>query len=213
LLTRHPPPYTPLTQKPQKLRHLLSEHAELGRLYLAPEDALGRRRRARAGGNSGLNFTEGWVEFADKAAARALAARLNGQPMGGRRRSAHYYDLWTMRYLPRFKWEHLTAELAAAKAEREQRLAAEASAAARERDFYLSRVERAKGVAAVVARRAGGGAGGGAGGADGEGGGGGGGARVLRTYGQRRAKADPEDDAAAPTLSAGVLALVAGRRG
>jgi ESF2/ABP1 family protein len=161
-----------------------------------------------------LNFTEGWVEFADKAAARALAARLNGQPMGGRRRSAHYYDLWTMRYLPKFKWEHLTAELAAAKAEREQRLAAEASAAARERDFYLSRVERAKGVAAVVARRAGG-AGAATGGAEGAGGGGGGGggARVLRTYGQRRAKADPVDDAAAPTLSAGVLALIAGRRG
>ena len=33
---------------------------------------------------------------------------LNGQPMGGKRRSAYFYDLWTLKYLPRFKWDHLT---------------------------------------------------------------------------------------------------------
>lgn len=33
---------------------------------------------------------------------------LNGQQMGGKRRSAYYYDLWCMKYLPKFKWDHLT---------------------------------------------------------------------------------------------------------
>ena len=33
---------------------------------------------------------------------------LNGQPMGGKRRSAYFYDLWCMKYLPKFKWDHLT---------------------------------------------------------------------------------------------------------
>lgn len=40
-----------------------------------------------------------------------------------------------------------------------------------------------------------------------------GGLKVLRTYGQRRAKADPVTDAAAPTLSSGLLKLIAGKRG
>ena len=33
---------------------------------------------------------------------------LNGQQMGGKRRSAYFYDLWCMKYLPKFKWDHLT---------------------------------------------------------------------------------------------------------
>ena len=36
---------------------------------------------------------------------------LNGQPMGGKRRSAYFYDLWCMKYLPKFKWDHLTGAL------------------------------------------------------------------------------------------------------
>ena len=39
------------------------------------------------------------------------------------------------------------------KAVREQRLAAEVSAAKRDRDFFLSRVDKAKGVAAQEARK------------------------------------------------------------
>ena len=35
---------------------------------------------------------------------------------------------------------------------------------------------------------------------------------AKRTYGQRRAKPDPVNDAAAPVLSAGLLKLIAGKR-
>ena len=38
---------------------------------------------------------------------------LNGQQMGGKRRSAYHYDLWSMKYLPKFKWDHLTEEVGA----------------------------------------------------------------------------------------------------
>ena len=38
---------------------------------------------------------------------------LNGQQMGGKRRSAYHYDLWSMKYLPKFKWDHLTEEICA----------------------------------------------------------------------------------------------------
>ena len=76
-------------------------------------DPLARKQRKKAGGNTGKNFAEGWVEFEDKAVAKRVAALLNGQQMGGRRRSAYHYDLWTLKYLPKFKWDHLTEEIGA----------------------------------------------------------------------------------------------------
>ncbi len=72
-----------------------------------------RKRRKRMGGNSGKNFAEGWAEFEDKRVAKRVAAQLNGNPMGGKRRSAYHYDLWCLKYLSRFKWDHLTEEIGA----------------------------------------------------------------------------------------------------
>ncbi len=112
-----------------------------------------RKKRKQRGGNSGKNFTEGWVEFEDKADAKRVAAMLNGQQMGGKRRSAHYFDLWNIKYLPKFKWDHLTEEINYQKAIREQRLATEVAAAKRERDFYLSRVDKAKAVESIIERK------------------------------------------------------------
>lgn len=57
-------------QKPLKMRHMLASHGEIGRLYLAPEDSAARKKRKKAGGNTGKNFTEGWVEFEDKSVAK-----------------------------------------------------------------------------------------------------------------------------------------------
>jgi hypothetical protein len=68
----HTLPILHALQKPQKLRQLLEEHGEVGRLYLAPEDPALRRKRKQQGGNSGKNFTEGWVEFEDKAQAKQV---------------------------------------------------------------------------------------------------------------------------------------------
>lgn len=62
----------PPHMKPLKLRHLLSDYGEVLRIYLVPEDPAVRMRRKKAGGNSGKNFTEGWVEFAKKSVAKRL---------------------------------------------------------------------------------------------------------------------------------------------
>ncbi len=40
-----------------------------------------------------------------------VAAMLNGQPMGGKRRSAYHFDLWCLKYLPKFQWEALTEDI------------------------------------------------------------------------------------------------------
>ncbi|CAI7841382.1 unnamed protein product, partial [Closterium sp. NIES-54] len=105
-LSRIPP-----RMKPLKLRHLLSPYAEILRIYLTPEDPAARQRRRAAGGSRNKNFTEGWVEFARKRDAKRVAALLNGQPMGGKNRSHHRFDLWTIKYLKRFKWDNLSEEM------------------------------------------------------------------------------------------------------
>ncbi|KXZ52258.1 hypothetical protein GPECTOR_10g889 [Gonium pectorale] len=229
----------PPHMKPHKLRQLLEPFGELGRVYCAPEDPALRRMRKQKGGNSGKNFTEGWVEFEDKRRAKRAALALNGQPMGGSKRSAYHYDLWTLKYLPKFKWDTLTEEINYQRAVREQRLVAEISAAKRERDFYLSRVDKAKAIDAIKERRAkkqqaeaggdgaavAGAAPSGASGGSGQGGqadaGAGSGAgpgagsrppRFERHFGQRRAKADPVLDDSAPVLANDVLGLFGRKR-
>ena len=52
-----------------------------------------------------------WVEFAKKGVAKRVAEMLNGQPMGGPKRSAYHYDLWNLKYLHKFKWDNLTEEI------------------------------------------------------------------------------------------------------
>ncbi|KZV32602.1 hypothetical protein F511_36851 [Dorcoceras hygrometricum] len=67
---------------------------------------------------------------------------LNGEQIGGKKRSSFYYDLWNIKYLRKFKWDDLTEEIATKNATREQKLALELSAAKRERDFYLSKKQK-----------------------------------------------------------------------
>ncbi|GIL49904.1 hypothetical protein Vafri_6156 [Volvox africanus] len=223
----------PPHMKPHKIRQLLEPFGDVGRVYCAPEDPALRRLRKKKGGNTGKNFTEGWVEFEDKRRAKRAAVALNGQPMGGSKRSAYHYDLWNIKYLPKFKWDALTEEINYQRAVREQRLATEISAAKRERDFYLSRVDKAKAIGAIKERRStkqqqqhqqkashGGGESAGDGRAepvpppstgaaterDGT-------SRMSeRHFGQRRVKADPVLDDRAPVLADDVLGLLGRKR-
>ena len=72
-----------------------------------------KRRRRKSGGSKKTNYVEGWVEFLNKKHAKAVAAALNNRKVGGKRRSFHYEDTWNMKYLPKFKWNHLTQKIGA----------------------------------------------------------------------------------------------------
>ena len=144
----------PPFMKPMKLRQLLNAYGATDRMYLTPEDAKIRAKRKKFGGNTGKKFVEGWVEFRDKKHAKRCAEMLHGREVGGKRRSAHYYDLWNIRYLPKFKWDNLTEEMEYQKALREKKLALELSVAKKERDFYLAKMDQAKAIAAMTERRA-----------------------------------------------------------
>ena len=56
-------------------------------------------------------FEEGWVEFLDKRVARSVAEMLNANSIGGKKGSRWRDDVWTMKYLPRFRWDMLSEQV------------------------------------------------------------------------------------------------------
>jgi hypothetical protein len=57
------------------------------------------------------HYTEGWVEFKDKKVARSVAEMLNAQSIGGKKGTRWRDDVWTLKYLPKFKWHMLTEQV------------------------------------------------------------------------------------------------------
>lgn len=88
---------------------------------------------------------EGWVEFAKKGEAKLAALALNGTQVGGKKRHNLFRDdLWTIKYLPKFKWQNLTEKLAYDQKVREQRLKAQSNQAKKEINFYMEKVDLKK---------------------------------------------------------------------
>jgi ESF2/ABP1 family protein len=118
----------PPGMRPTKVRHLMSAHGEVGRVYLQQEgtfscsfkichvssllaDAKRAYLRRKYTSTKKPHFTEGWVEFKDKKVARSVAEMLNAQPIGGKKGTRWRDDVWTMKYLPKFKWNMLTEQV------------------------------------------------------------------------------------------------------
>ncbi|KAK4538682.1 hypothetical protein CDCA_CDCA19G4707 [Cyanidium caldarium] len=144
----------PPALKPRDLRRLLEPLGTLGRVFIQPESEAARKERVQRGGSRRKRFTEGWVEFADRRAARRAAALLQGTAMDARnKRSRFHADLWCLRYVPGLQWHHLTDELAAQRRARLLRTKNEARRARQERDFWLEQVDAGRAVDHMVARR------------------------------------------------------------
>lgn len=137
---------------PGSLRQILSKYGEIQRIYLIPEDPTVQVQQKKVGGLRGKQFSEGWVEFTKKSMAKRVARMLNGEQIGGRRRSSFYYDIWNIKYLSKFKWEDMTNEIANKNHTREQKLAMELSAAKRECDFYMSKVDQSRALVSIKER-------------------------------------------------------------
>ena len=174
--------------KPAKIRHLLSQHAKLNRLYLVPEEEAIRKKRQKAGGNKKVKFTEGWVEFLDKKEAKRVAEGLNNTIIGGKKGGFFHDDTWCVKYLKKFKWNHLTEKIAHENRIREQKLKLEISQARRENDLFMESREQAKTITKIKERKAS------KAGGDAKGGGGGGATnQVRRTFKQKAPILDSAD--------------------
>lgn len=128
-----------------------SEFGSVGRVFLQPSKNLSKKiekDHSKPGKShksiKGRLFTEGWIEFKSKRVARSVAETLNRTLVGGKRRSKAYDELWNIKYLPRFKWIHLSERLAYEAAVKQQRLRTEISQVKREAEHFKSSVERKK---------------------------------------------------------------------
>ncbi|KAG7399492.1 Activator of basal transcription 1 [Phytophthora boehmeriae] len=144
----------PPFMKPEKLRHLLGKYGELNRIYLVPEDKALHKKRVSAGGNRRTKFTEGWIEFEDKKIAKRVAKMLNTTQIGGRKRDYYHDDMWNLKYLKGFKWDHLTEKIAYENRIRDQKLRMEIAQAKKENEAYLERVDQSKQFEKMEARKA-----------------------------------------------------------
>jgi len=113
-----------------------SEFGRVGRIFLQPD------KMDKKTGKYNRVFSEGWVEFMSKKVAKSVAESLNSIPVGGKRRSKAYEELWNIKYLPRFKWVHLSERLAYEAAVRQQRMRTEISQVKREAEHFKNSVEK-----------------------------------------------------------------------
>lgn len=136
----------PPFMKPQTLKHFLEPHAPhgLGRIFLTPEDHTQHTQRVKNGGNKKKSFTDGWVEFTSKKEAKLAAEQLNGNIIGGKKGGFYHDDLWNMKYLKGFKWEHLTEQINNENAERAARIREEVRRTRKENRQFVEDVERGK---------------------------------------------------------------------
>ncbi|EKM75710.1 hypothetical protein AGABI1DRAFT_79458 [Agaricus bisporus var. burnettii JB137-S8] len=134
----------PPGMRPAKVRHLMSGYGQVGRVYLQQEDAKRAYLRKKYTSTKKPHFTEGWVEFKDKKIARSVAEMLNAQPIGGKKGSRWRDDVWTMKYLPKFKWNMLTEQVAHEAQLHQAKLRVELSQSRAEQQEYLRNVELAK---------------------------------------------------------------------
>ena len=73
------------------------------------------------------------------------AIALNGTLIGGKKRHNLFHDdIWTLRYLPKFKWHNLTEKLSYDQKVREQRLKVEMAHDRKEVGFFMEKVDLKK---------------------------------------------------------------------
>ncbi|KAI1435398.1 Pre-rRNA-processing protein ESF2 [Xylaria sp. CBS 124048] len=148
----------PPFMKPGAVRSIFERFGKINRVYLSPEDPQVRTRRLQQGQNRKKNFNEGWLEFVNKTDAKSAVELLNGTTLAeiGMAKKGSYYrdDIWSLRYLNGFKWHNLTEQIAAEAAERQSRMRAEISKAARENKEFVRNVQKGKELEGIQSKAA-----------------------------------------------------------
>ncbi|KAH0953443.1 hypothetical protein HN011_007376 [Eciton burchellii] len=126
------------------LREIFSAYGEVGRVYLQLEENEADSGKHKKRKRHCKHFTEGWVEFEKKKVAKFVASILNNKQISSKKKSKFYDVIWNIKYLPRFKWIHLSERLAYERAIHKQKLRTEIAQAKREVNFFSYNVDRSK---------------------------------------------------------------------
>lgn len=138
----------------KKIRKIFSEFAEIENVFLKPEPKINRSLRKKHGGNTRKSFVEGWIEFIDKNEAKKVAQRLNNNQIGGKKRHNFYReDIWNIRYLPKFKWDHLEQKLLVDKMITNQKLQTEISLARKANRFFAGQVKKSRELESIETKK------------------------------------------------------------
>ncbi|KAH8409258.1 hypothetical protein KR009_011388 [Drosophila setifemur] len=127
-----------------RLREILGEFGKIGRVYLQPEKLSSEKAKKNKRKRYNIHFTEGWVEFESKRVAKQIVPMLNNKQISSRKKSQFYDSLWSMKYLPRFKWVHLTERMNYEQAVHKQRLHTEVSQARKETTFFQNNLDKSE---------------------------------------------------------------------
>ncbi|KAG5336371.1 ABT1 protein, partial [Acromyrmex charruanus] len=127
------------------IREMFSAYGKVGRVYLQLVDNETQSVKHKKKTKKVIkHFTEGWIEFESKKVAKFVAETLNNTQVSTRKKSKFYDIMWNIKYLPRFKWIHLSERLAYERAVHKQRLLTEIAQAKREINFFSYNVDRSK---------------------------------------------------------------------
>ncbi|KAL0220828.1 hypothetical protein RCL1_000682 [Eukaryota sp. TZLM3-RCL] len=134
---------------PDIARRLLSPFGEIDRIFFRPMPSDKKKKSGK------LRYIDGWIEFKNKKVARAVAEMLNGKQIGGdsSTKNPYYHDFWTIRYLPKFKWTHLTERGIYRSVVKQQQLQADIRQSKRENELLLSSMDRSRMLADKVRRQ------------------------------------------------------------
>lgn len=114
-------------------------------VILSDDDAKkDKKKKKKNNHRMSRHFTEGWVEFESKRAAKQLALKLNNAPIATRKSSKFYDILWSIKYLPRFKWVHLSERLTYEKAVYRHKLQTEIAQARKEATFFEDNLDKSE---------------------------------------------------------------------
>ncbi|XP_011503818.1 PREDICTED: pre-rRNA-processing protein esf2-like [Ceratosolen solmsi marchali] len=127
-----------------KIREIFSAYGEIGRVYLQLANKLEGKNAKKKLKTPVKHFTEGWVEFEKKKVAKFVASTLNNCQISCQKKSKFYDVIWNIKYLPRFKWTHLSERLAYERAIYKQILRTEISQAKKEVNFFSFNIDRSK---------------------------------------------------------------------
>ncbi|XP_017041912.1 pre-rRNA-processing protein esf2-like [Drosophila ficusphila] len=127
-----------------RLREILGEYGTIGRVYLQPEKLSSAKAKKNKRKHYNIHFTEGWVEFESKRVAKQIVPLLNNKQISTRKKSQFFDSLWSMKYLPRFKWVHLTERMNYEQAVHKQRLHTEVSQARKETTFFQNNLDKSE---------------------------------------------------------------------
>jgi ESF2/ABP1 family protein len=114
------------------------------RIFLAPKSINNTENSKKSHNKKKQIYKEGWAEFSNKLQAKLCEYELNGKEIGGKRNLPFREELWTIKYLHKFKWHHLIEKMNYNRKLREQRLNAEISQAKRETNFIEKKYEQSK---------------------------------------------------------------------